>query len=278
MTVTDNGDGTSTITDGTTTVIVSDGAEGPQGPAGVVDPKDLTADDTTIVVTGGAGATLIDASLKVGTESITTTHIQNGTIAPEDIANAGNDQVLVTSSTGVPTWVDQSSLEIEADNGLTKTDNKIQLGGALIKPTTITTGASNTLAVAGLVAQTGADLDNVDGIMTVEADGTVRKVYPVYSATAAQNTLKKWIDNSTVYERVGSVTLSTNTNIVSLSGVVPSGAKLLGVRLINQTTNSISTNIIEYNSSTGQLILGTAGSLTTLHPAGSYHVIVEYVE
>ncbi len=166
---------------------------------------------------------------------------------------------------------------ITANNGLTKTGQNVQLGGALIKPTTITASATNTLAIAGLVNQTGTNLNNVDGLMTVEANGTVRKVYPVYSTSAAQNTLKKWTDGKTVYERVGAVTLASATNVINLSGIVPSGAKLLGIRLIGRTKSSISTNIVEYNNTSFVLVLGTSGAQTILHPAGTYDVIVEYV-
>ena len=174
-------------------------------------------------------------------------------------------------------WVALTGVAVTADNGLTKTANNIQLGGTLIKPTTITADATNTLAIAGLVNQTDADLDNVNGIMTVEADGTVRKVYSVYSTTE-QNTLKKWIGGITVYESVGAVTLLTATNVVNLASIVPTGSKLLSVRFIGQTSNSITTNIIEYSSATNLLVLGTAGAQTILHPAGTYDVIVEYIK
>lgn len=174
-------------------------------------------------------------------------------------------------------WIAMAGSEVTANNGLTKTSSNIQLGGVLIEPTTITTNATNTLSVEGLVALTGQDLEDVNGIMTVETDGTVRTVYSVYSASAAQNTLKKWIDGKSVLERVGVVTLASTTNVLSLVGVVPTGSKLLGVRLINRTNNAISTNIIEYNSSTGILVLGTSGTQTVLHPAGTYDVVVEYV-
>lgn len=46
-----------------------------------------------------------------------------------------------------------------AENGLTKTGQKVELGGNLTKPTTITTSSTNTLAVAGL--QGGLRTDSV---------------------------------------------------------------------------------------------------------------------
>lgn len=50
-------------------------------------------------------------------------------------------------------------LNVTADNGLTKTDDNIQLGGALTGPTSIGTDNTNTLAIQGL--QTGSTTDRV---------------------------------------------------------------------------------------------------------------------
>jgi hypothetical protein len=46
------------------------------------------------------------------------------------------------------------ALSVTADNGLTKTANNIQLGGALIQQTSITTSFANTLSLLGLVNDT----------------------------------------------------------------------------------------------------------------------------
>ena len=64
------------------------------------------AGSETIEITGGTGATLVDASLRVKEESITTDHIQDGTIAPEDLADGNANQVLVTNEDGTPEWKD----------------------------------------------------------------------------------------------------------------------------------------------------------------------------
>ncbi|MDM1494882.1 hypothetical protein HX063_05550, partial [Myroides odoratimimus] len=71
---------------------------------------DPTLDKSTIEVTNGTGATLVDASIRVKGESITTDHIQDGTVTPEDIADAGNNQVLVTDAEGKPVWKDQNKV------------------------------------------------------------------------------------------------------------------------------------------------------------------------
>lgn len=58
-----------------------------------------------------------------------------------------------------------------ADNGLTKTDTNLQLGGLLTKATTITTTSTNTLAIKDL--QNGTLTDQ---LLTTDANGVLRKI------------------------------------------------------------------------------------------------------
>jgi len=58
-----------------------------------------------------------------------------------------------------------------ADNGLNSTAGNVQLGGVLLKPTTVTATASNTLAIAGL--QTGSGSDNV---LVADSNGVLKWV------------------------------------------------------------------------------------------------------
>ncbi|MDM1380279.1 hypothetical protein, partial [Myroides marinus] len=151
----------------------------------VTDAKNLTAaggvDATIEVVSGGNQAVLVETSLKVKQESITTNEIKNGTIKPEDLAVAGNNQVLVTNSGGTPLWANQSDLGkiITADNGLTKTDNNIQLGGTLITPTVLTTTSGNTLALKGLDKRKTQAVNATEGVtqhlLAVDKNGDIIK-------------------------------------------------------------------------------------------------------
>ncbi|MBB4119054.1 ribosomal protein L12E/L44/L45/RPP1/RPP2, partial [Mesonia hippocampi] len=126
-------------------------------------------------------------------------------------------------------------------------------------------------------ANTTTLTDNQDGTYTYknEADSeTIIK--PVDYSNSAVKTGRKWIGNKDVYELTAEVNLATVSNVIDADAAgVPVNATLLSVRFINKTTKSISTNIIRYQS--GDIILGTAGSMTTLHPAGDYYLIVEYV-
>ncbi|MFD0699983.1 hypothetical protein, partial [Myroides pelagicus] len=144
----------------------------------VLNANNLTAADgteaTIEVVSGGTKAVLVETSLRVKDESITSAKIKNGTIEPIDMANGGNDKVLITDASGNPQWADKSTLEVTADNGLTKTDNNVQLGGALIKATTITTTATETLAIAGL-DKTKVQNQQTQHLLAVDANGDIIK-------------------------------------------------------------------------------------------------------
>ncbi|WP_338839969.1 hypothetical protein [Flavobacterium ginsenosidimutans] len=59
----------------------------------------------------------------------------------------------------------------KADNGLTADSSKVQLGGALLKPTKITTTQKNTLTIDGL--QVGASTDN---ILVADTNGVLKWV------------------------------------------------------------------------------------------------------
>ena len=70
------------------------------------DPENPSTNTTIEIVEGGQNAVLVETSIRVKEESITTDHIQNGTIKPEDIAQAGDNQILVTDEDGNPEWKD----------------------------------------------------------------------------------------------------------------------------------------------------------------------------
>lgn len=100
----------------------------------------------------------------------------NGTSAPnvsEGIYyNDGTKWLkIIDSSTPLNTTNPSTGLS-NADNGLSVSGgNTAQLGGALIKPTTISTSLANTLTIAGL--QLG---DKSDGLIVANADGVLRKI------------------------------------------------------------------------------------------------------
>jgi hypothetical protein len=121
------------------------------------------------------------------------------------VADTNPAYILSQTSSGVTRITTIASIAsiigiITANNGLTKTGNNIQLGGALVTPTTVTTGSTNTLTLAGL--QTDA---NPDFIVTETTGGVVRRISTTALATlivppapatiTADNGLTKTVNN-----------------------------------------------------------------------------------
>jgi hypothetical protein len=110
-------------------------------------------------------------------------------------SNTTDSVMVVDPTTGQVKFISASALfnALTFSNGLTKTGNLVELGGALTKPTTITTDVTNTLKVEGLQSGSLA----TDSLVVVATDGTLKKVNAEsllqsgdqnYTATAAQAT------------------------------------------------------------------------------------------
>ncbi|MBI6121357.1 hypothetical protein, partial [Salegentibacter maritimus] len=136
---------------------------------------DLSLDGGLEFISGtdGLSKLLADAGIQVADAGISTAKLADGAVTTNKIQGVGNDQIMATDATGNVTWIDKSGVGeiLEAKNGLTKSALDIKLGGALIEPTSITTDATNTLAVAGLQPGTANDQ-----LVVAEADGTLRQV------------------------------------------------------------------------------------------------------
>ncbi len=90
-------------------------------------------------------------------------------------------------------WVMVNQM-LNADNGLTLTGSSVQLGGALIQPTVVTTDSTNTLALQGLETTTldGSNsvvvADNTTGVLQqVSASNLVQQQQIVIIATEGQS-------------------------------------------------------------------------------------------
>ena len=136
---------------------------------------------------------------------------------------AMTDSLLtINATTGVVRKITIDSVAsrgIVAENGVNKTGNIVRLGGALNRATTITTDATNTLALAGL--QGGA---TTDSIMTVTAAGIVRS-RDVKAVAAAGVEVENGISKTYNTVRLGgtlnqATTLTTDaTNTLAVAGL-----------------------------------------------------------
>jgi hypothetical protein len=134
-------------------------------------------------------------------------------------SGASTDSVLVADpATGQMKRVSSSTLlnNLKVANGLTKNGDSILLGGALTKPTTITTTAANTLSVAGL--QSG----NLATDSIVVADGATGQLKRVSSAIQSGETSFTATAGQTTYTVTG---MPSNPTRV---WVYRNGAKLVG--------------------------------------------------
>lgn len=112
-------------------------------------------------ITADNGITYTPNNIQLGGPLVKVTTITATSTNTLAIAGLVNDPsatyvVTINNSTGVLTKTAVSAIvpTITADNGLTKTVNNIQLGGTLIKPTTVTADPTNTITLAGLQANT----------------------------------------------------------------------------------------------------------------------------
>jgi len=148
-----------------TTWTVTGNIKGPKGDNGL---DGTNGTNGTNGVDGIGGKTEAGTGINItGTGTAADPYIINNTVVDTDnqtITDFSFDSatkiLTLTLERGNTKTVDLTSLTTAtADNGLTKTGTNTQLGGALIKPTTITADATNTLAVTGL--QTGTGTENI---------------------------------------------------------------------------------------------------------------------
>lgn len=150
------------------------------------------------------------------------------------IDNKGTIKWVLDSATAVITKADSTILYVtptqlhdnlvpyinSADNGLTKTGQNVQLGGTLIKPTTIATTAANFLAITGL--QAGSN--TTDSVMVVDpANGQVKFISAssLFNALTFSNGLTK---TGNQVELGGNLTKSTTigtdaSNTLKIAGL-----------------------------------------------------------
>ena len=95
-----------------------------------------------------------DGGIGLISNGTNTTVTGDGTVTTPYVINTKEGNGLVQNAT-------TGALEVNANNGITvnTANDLVQLGGALVKPTTITAGATNTLAIAGLTK--GSSTDNM---------------------------------------------------------------------------------------------------------------------
>lgn len=169
---------------------------------------------TVANVTASNGLNKVGSDVQLGgtlTTPTTITIAGANTLAIANLATDSNPNYIVSidNTTGLLKKATLATLANTANNGLTKTANNIQLGGALVTPTTVTADPVNTLKFAGLVTENS----------------------PVYVITQ---------DGTDVTRRTAVATLLGN--ITANNGLTKTGNNIqLGGPLVTATTVGLST-------------------------------------
>ena len=123
------------------------------------------------------------------------------------------DSLLTADASGVVHQIPVSTVVangVLVENGISKTGNKIRLGGALNQPTTITTDATNTLALPGLQHGTGAD-----SVVVSDATTGVLKRATVADIAAAGFTANNGLTKTNANVQLGGTLSAANTTIAT---------------------------------------------------------------
>ncbi len=214
-------------------------------------------DVTNAALTATAGATLTGATTINSTGSAATT-IGNAASTVNIAGNnlnvtglsggASTDSIMSVTAAGVVRRIkisDLGSYSFTADNGLTKTNNNVALGGALTSATTITTTSANTLSLAGL--QGGA---NTDSIMTITSAGVIRRM--------------KMAD-------IGANSITASNGLTKTGNDIKLGGTLTETTTIAQGTNEV------HFTGAGNLGMGTNAPTQRLHVVGNVYVTGAFI-
>lgn len=214
--------------------------------------EELTTDGKIVIgennstVTSASDAVLVATKLSIKTGSIGSNEITDNSVAPVDIQKGNASQVMVTDTDGTVKWIDQSALgnTVTADNGLTKTANNIQLGGALLKATAIGTDATKTLALTGLVA---ADASN--SIVVAESGtgvlATVKRAVSVTLSTSATISSATVTDYSPYVQEVNINTAAGSADVnITLPDPAAANGQVINIKLTNTAEADAYVNII----------------------------------
>ena len=188
---------------------------------GKLDGGDITGaalTSTTLKVTPDTNKALLEAL---------TIEVKPGTIG----------QVLTTTGDAgseVATWATPNSL-VTVNNGLNKeTSDEIRLGGALIAPTVITAGVTNTLAIKGLEKVADAKANKV--VVVEEGTGVLRTGERLVSGTNADIAANAGY-SFYVPEVVINITLADADQAITFPAAADAKGQVINIKIANRDEN-----------------------------------------
>ncbi|MBO9674217.1 MAG: collagen-like protein [Sphingobacteriaceae bacterium] len=290
----DNGNGTVTYTDeqsNATIINVSagpkgpagadgaTGAQGPQGPIGIPGAQGLQGPQGPAGTTGAQGP-----QGPAGADGATGAQGPQGPIGPAGAPGIQGSQGPAgpAGATGAqgPAGAD-GARGAQGEQGPT---GSIGLTGAQGPQgpagKTGAQGPQGVQGVAGVGGKTTAGTNvTITGTGTNSDPYIINATVPNYS-NSEQLTGRLWYDNITpVYWKTFTYSLSTNNSVFDLSGAFASGylKQVISVIIINKANNGITRDINNYDYNTNKLTTGI-GATATIHLAGSYEIILEYLK
>lgn len=213
-------------------------------------PINVATGTTTPVISINALGITTDL---IADDAITTPKIVDGAVTPEKLA-PGTDGQYLTTVGGITTWAALPTPAVTgATNGTSLVAGNVELGGALTKPTTITTSSSNILTIdadgAGQLIVNGPS-GNTSGLQLANFTGTGNV------AVAGQKVLT--VDGS------GNVVLGTD---YATAGTVTAVTGIAPILVSNgATTPEIS---IQVGGITTPLLADGSVTTSKLAPAGT---------
>ncbi|KLT63646.1 hypothetical protein, partial [Pedobacter sp. BMA] len=252
---------------------------------GNIKGKDLTAEDGSIAVTDGAGATLVNSkvkvadggintakladgavtNVKVGADAITTDKIKDGEIKTADVADknitaakldAGTGtagRLAIADATGAVTYSNTIPSGSITGENVTAGSNKVALGGtptgAALKSFSVDVDEANlNLAnIGGKVTNNQIITGTANQILVTNAAGTATEWIDKSAATSVSNASTGNIITTTVNGTTGAAVNIINTNVTSLDA----GNKLITtVNGVASTPLDISTAVVATQKTT----------------------------
>lgn len=203
----------------------------------------LTKDAGVDNLTGGKDFTVNIEGAALTSTSLTVSDATNkallGALALEITPGTIAGQVLTTTGTGTDlttSWGTPNSLVL-ANNGLEKgTDEAIQLGGDLIKATTINTGVTNaeyTLGIKGLVNVLPTKADKNKAIVVESTTGILRTVDKVITGTNVNVSTNAGYSFHTP-EVVINVTLGNSDESIVFPPAASAEGQVINIRIANK--------------------------------------------
>jgi hypothetical protein len=182
------------------------------------------------------GTNWLEVAIDLSTTDARYVNVSGDTMEGNLTVPTGKTIILTDAPTAATSAANKAYVDTKiatADNGLTATSGNVKLGGTLTAATSITTNATNTLAIAGL--QDGA---NTDKMVVVDGSGVLKSVT---ATTRNINAITKvsaaYIVTATDYTILANASSGAFTLTLPDPAATSSLGRILVIRKTDETSN-----------------------------------------